>query len=1769
MENYDDGEVSFNIAPPSSLSLPLRRRKSSLAAKAVGVQTSSPDEELRTPESFRVSGGEPSIVAVESPVAAAAASSPSALVADPVVAPVEQRTDRRSATIRLGTFNGTNVPLETHLAKLKNCGQYYGWSELDRVCHLKASLEGNAASLLWELPEDCTEQLLLQRLRSRFGDSEQLERYRFELKTRRRRKGESIQALHQDVCRLLALSFPGETGSLSKIVARDAFLDSLGDPEMRIRILEKGASSIEEAFSIAARYESYLAGSADLVQSAEEHRRRVRAVNSQLDGSESNVAWRRNIEQSVAELKDGVSRLLQQQSCSSQTSASTRDATSAVPSTSSGDPRPVNRRFAQNRGTRRCFKCGDPDHIARDCNSAVMPKAGPESTASLRGIQTDSNGSEVYLSASIYQGSKVVNVDVTLDSGSFYSVLPAKYVNQTNVQHTDVRLVAANGSDISVLGQARISFSIGGIKLTAEVLVSNAVDEWLLGFDFLCKNQCVWNFATSTITIRGHDVQLKRRRVLNHVRRVIASDNVVIPSRAAAYVPVKLAFTNLHTRPSNWLIEPRLVTDSLLMARGLFGDAEDSVVRLVNPTDCDVTVRRNYCFGNAEPLNFQCGVCGEVCECVPNEQCETAHMVRALNVDTTDGKSNLPAAKKVDTRDDVAAVTTVLSDDEVIIPMLQSLPDCVTDAQRVEIEELLRRNVNLFSRHEYDVGLTDLVQYKLELKDPLTKPVCEPLRQHPHAYLDLIDSEVDKLLSAKLIVPTNSTWASNVVLVKRKSTPNSPPRIRLTVDFRAVNARLHRLAYPMPSTRLIFDCLQGHSFFTTLDFSNAYLSVKLDPETSHITAFVTRRGMFKWLRLCAGISSGSALFNQLVQSLFSEWLWSEVLTFLDDVTLPSRTIGEGIQLLSKVLDRLQTAGLKLKGSKCKLLQTQVKILGVIVSQNSMQEDPERIAVIKALTFPRTKREMRAFLGYVNFGRSFYKNLSDVTEPLTACLRKGGQVRQTPDTLKAFERLKEIMSSPPVLAMFDPNARHMVDCDSSSYACGACLIQIGPDGKERIVGYMSKTFSDAERRYCTSRQELLAVIKSLQHWRNYLIGRKVVVRSDHKALQYLLGSKSLSAQWNRYLDFLADFDLEIRYKPGKEQKIADFLSRWRPCEVDSERECVQCRPKMNRGATVARRNQIDAAYDTRGCVNHRGGDGRCKCGSTLDASDDRTMGPKLSDKDGSSEQEFMTSDGAGVCNRRSDEPIETGEVSGSSAGPPRDVETVDHAGVGSQRNAERDVDPYMTSAPPCDRINDSEVWSRSLRVQTRSHRDQSTGGQVRPPNASIKLPDVSIGSQWTHDEIVRLQGEDAVLREVRNRLSAGDIPSKEDGAGVGSDPDLICYLRQFDSLVMKDGAVYRKFIDTTGAVQYYQLLLPPSMRVACLELVHAGVLCHARMLSKNEKQLQQHGFWPTWKRDLRVYVMACKRCMQFHSGKPVRQGALRPSGGKLGGPAEQLSVDLTGPHPLSCGFKYCLTAIDCFTKYLFVTPLRDKSAAHVAQALVQIFLKHGFYGVVKSDNGGEFINALQSEIDKLVGVTRLTTIPYTPRQNPVERTHRSLNSMFAKVLERHTDWSAWLPYIAFAYNSTVHKSTGFTPHFLHYGRELASSMNLLLANPSDEYENHGEFATLMIERMNFAHELARQVLHETALQAKRNYDVKVRPQKFEVGDVVLVYYPRKRRNQYPKWQRLFNAQATVLTRVNDITYIVQLEHSRQKRIVHVDKLKLLRRSSAVADGAGHV
>jgi hypothetical protein len=1194
-KEFDDGEVSFNVPLPDRSSgrglsaLPRRRR----SAEARGS-----DEFLRSPESFLVArdGSPIAIGDAEATESVAAASpmtrvtrsqSPSPLKSS--LSPVRttgpsyrrdrnrrldsspsretQQVGRRSATIKLGTFDGRNVPLETHLAKLRNCAEYYGWSEADRVAHLKASLDGSASTLLWELPPKCSEELLLEKLNNRFGNQEMVEKFRFELRTRRRRKGESIQALYHDIQRLLALSFPGETGTLSKIVARDAFLDSLADPEMRIRILDKGATTIEQAFAYALRYESFLAGSADPLPADERDRRRVRGIHPQHEvaGADASLtAKMEKMEKSVSELTESLARFIKaSQQSMSQGSGPPASASGTTAQTTSGrqqQPWKDRQRPSGVNSDRRCFKCNQPGHIARDCRREQSESA-KDAAASLREIQSATGGAkEMYLSAQLKKGSGFQNVCVVLDTGSWYSVCPRKYVN-SSLQPTNISLIAAEGSKISVCGRVRLTFYVDGFPLCDNFVVSDAVDEILLGQNWLCENKCIWNFADSIIGIRGREFRMKHRKLSRNVRRVIASESVLVEANSTAHVPVKLAYINLHGQKSNWLMEPQVCNDQLITARGLFSDAEDAVIQVINPVDKPVMIRRNHVFGDAEAVNFACHKCGNVCYCVPSiDEFSVSRPVGTSTVGTSPVSGDITSATAASVSGE-----KIITDDEVVDTIMNTLPSCITVAQRANIEKLIREYVDLFARFEYDIGGSDLLQYKLQLFDEKVKPVAEPLRNHPFAYLDLIDDEIDKLLAAKIIVPCTSTWCANVVLVKRKAEPGKTARTRVTVDYRFLNKNLERPQFPMPRNQMILDCLGKKRLFCQLDISNAYQHIKLDQETNYLTAFATRKGVYKFLRLPAGLASSASIFNQAIHQVLMGLAWHSVLVFVDDLTVACETVEQGLDILKQVFDRFRKVNFKLKVSKCKLFQTHACILGFHVSADGIRENPQRVEAIKNLPFPQTKREVRAMLGCINFARSFYKKLAEVTLPFTAMLKKNGRVEETPEARKSFETLKRMMSEAPVLTVFDPSAKHQLECDASYSTAGSCLYQIGEDGTKKIVGYMSRKFNPAQVRYCISRKELTSIIFSLKFFKVYLIGREVTVLSDHSALRYLFSTKELNDQWARHLDFLANFQVKIEYRPGSQQKISDYLSRaqqLRPCEIEANRPCPQCRTKTD-------------------------------------------------------------------------------------------------------------------------------------------------------------------------------------------------------------------------------------------------------------------------------------------------------------------------------------------------------------------------------------------------------------------------------------------------------------------------------------------------------------------------------------------------------------------------------------------------------------------------------
>ena len=218
----------------------------------------------------------------------------------------------RAPTIKLSSYN-SSMPLETHLAKLDICADYYSWSSRDRLCHLKASLDGHAGQVLWELSPGSTEADVIKLLRNRFGNVNQMERFRAELRSRRRKRGESVQAVYQDIRRLLALGYPGHSGELCEIVGRDAFLEALADPVLRVRVLDQQPTTLDDALAIVCRMEAYsgVAISGDC-GSDDGDRKRVRAVEGGglSVGQETPASGRiQQLERDLAEQRREINQL--------------------------------------------------------------------------------------------------------------------------------------------------------------------------------------------------------------------------------------------------------------------------------------------------------------------------------------------------------------------------------------------------------------------------------------------------------------------------------------------------------------------------------------------------------------------------------------------------------------------------------------------------------------------------------------------------------------------------------------------------------------------------------------------------------------------------------------------------------------------------------------------------------------------------------------------------------------------------------------------------------------------------------------------------------------------------------------------------------------------------------------------------------------------------------------------------------------------------------------------------------------------------------------------------------------------------------------------------------------------------------------------------------------------------------------------------------------------------------------------------------------------
>ena len=489
--------------------------------------------------------------------------------------------------------------------------------------------------------------------------------------------------------------------------------------------------------------------------------------------------------------------------------------------------------------------------------------------------------------------------------------------------------------------------------------------------------------------------------------------------------------------------------------------------------------------------------------------------------------------------------------------------DCTSEERRA-IGHLLIEFEKVFSKHDNDLGQTNLLEHVIDTGD--AAPVKLPPRRVPLAFAGKDKAALEILQEQGTIRPSCYPWAVPLVLVRKKC-----GSVRPCVDYRRINLLTRKDAWPIPRTQDCLDALEGSILFSTLDITSAYNQIPVREEDIPKTAFVTRYGLYEFTTMPFSLTGAPKTFQRLMEIALSGLQWSACLIYLDDVIIFSRTFDEHLERVRLVLDRIAAAGLKLKPRKCHLFAKEVTFLGHVLSSQGVLPNPDNIIKLLDWPGPRTVTEVRGFLGLGNYYRRFVRNFSQIAQPMTDLTKKGNSFWWSPACQKAFEDLKRILCSAEVMAYPASEGLFILDTDASDKAVGAVLSQV-QDDRERVRAFGSHALNKAERNYCVTDRELLAVKHFVEHYRQYLLGRKFLIRTDHQALHWLFSLKEPKARIARWIEILSAFDFEIEYRPGQKHGNADALSRCpepQQCQCSKEVPDLKCGPcsKCRRKSTM--------------------------------------------------------------------------------------------------------------------------------------------------------------------------------------------------------------------------------------------------------------------------------------------------------------------------------------------------------------------------------------------------------------------------------------------------------------------------------------------------------------------------------------------------------------------------------------------------------------------------
>ena len=398
---------------------------------------------------------------------------------------------------------------------------------------------------------------------------------------------------------------------------------------------------------------------------------------------------------------------------------------------------------------------------------------------------------------------------------------------------------------------------------------------------------------------------------------------------------------------------------------------------------------------------------------------------------------------------------------------------------------------------------------------------------------------IEENLAKTFIRPSKSPAAAPIFFVPKKD-----GSLRPCIDYRLLNANTIPDRYPLPLIPELMDQVCGAVYFTILDLKGAYNLIRIRSGHEWKAAFRCQFGQFEPTVVQFGLTNAPPVFQRFINFIFSDILNIYVVVYLDDILIFSKNLEDHRLHVAEVLKRLSDHNLVLKPSKCLFHQESVTFLGFRLSADGVSPESDKVQAIENFPVPKTVKDIRSFIGLVNYYRQFIKDFSKLSRPLTALTKKNVKFDWSPTCQSAFDALKKSLCVDVVLPYPDPEKPFFLETDASDFAVGAVLSQEVSPKVIRPVAFYSRTLSDSELNYTVYDKELLGVIEAFKHWRHYLVGSSfpVKVRSDHKNLLFFRTSRILKPRHARWSEFLSQFRFEIAHIAGEKNSVADALSR---------------------------------------------------------------------------------------------------------------------------------------------------------------------------------------------------------------------------------------------------------------------------------------------------------------------------------------------------------------------------------------------------------------------------------------------------------------------------------------------------------------------------------------------------------------------------------------------------------------------------------------------------